>query len=133
MCYTKNQLGNKIKILANKNKKLTKTKRQNMSEEIININERREGENEVPDEELSLPAEVHEANWHDDVVDEAEDEIEEVTSFEPFENEQEYKSREIISREAENEINMFRRANMKKFGSRTLNIRFKNAAYERAA
>ena len=47
-----------------------------MSEKIININERRTGENEVPDEELSLPAEVHRANWRDDVVDEAEDETE---------------------------------------------------------
>ncbi len=104
-----------------------------MSEKIININERREGENEVPDEELSLPVEVHDANWHDDVVDEAEDEIEEATSFEPFENEQEYKSKEIIGREAENEIAAFKRANMKKFGSKVLNFYFENAEYERAA
>lgn len=105
-----------------------------MSEEIININERREGENEVPDEELSLPAEVHEANWHDDVVDEAEDEIEEVTSFEPFENEQEYKSKEIVSQEAENEIAAFRRAKMERFGGKTLKfVRVKKAEYERAA
>ena len=104
-----------------------------MSEKIININERRVGENEVPDEELSLPAEVYEANWRDDVVDEAEDETKEVTSFEPFENEQEYKSKEVISREAENEIAAFSRAAKKKFGGKVLNFYFDNVEYEKAA
>ena len=104
-----------------------------MSEKIININERRTGENEVPDEELSLPAEVHRANWRDDVVDEAEDETEEVTSFEPFENEQEYRSNEIVSREAENEIAAFRRAKMQELGGRVLTLYFKDAENERAA
>ena len=104
-----------------------------MSGKIININERRTGENEVPDEKLSLPKEVHEANWRDDIVDEADDEIEEATSFEPFENEQEYKSKEVIGREAENEIAAFKRANMKKYGNKVLNFYFENAEYERAA
>jgi hypothetical protein len=104
-----------------------------MSEKIININERRIGENEVPDEELSLPTEVHEANWRDDIVDEAEDEIEEATSFEPFENEQEYKSNKIISREAKNEIIAFRRDKMQALGKSVLNLYSEDAEYERTA
>ncbi|MBR3319399.1 hypothetical protein IKG06_02740 [Candidatus Saccharibacteria bacterium] len=108
-----------------------------MSEKIININERRVGENEVPEEELSLPTDVYEANWRDDIVDEAEDETEEETSFieqlEPYENEREYKSKEIISREAENEIAAFNREAKRKFGSKVLDLYFEGAKHERAA
>ena len=104
-----------------------------MCEINTNINERSEkGENEVPDIKLSLPADVY--NKGDNKIDRAEDEIEEATSFEPFENEQEYKSKEIVSREAENEIAAFRRAKMERFGGKTLKfVRVKKAEYERAA
>lgn len=94
-----------------------------MSEKInINVNERSEGENKVPDEALSLPEEVYNANWRDDVTDEAEDEIEEVTSFEPYENEQDYQSSEIVSREAENLIGAFERAKLRNFGAKALRV-----------
>lgn len=93
-----------------------------MSAEIINFNERRAGENEVPEEALSLPNEVYNANWRDDVADEAEDETKEVTSFEPFENEQEYKSSEIVSQEAENLIMAFSRAKKQEFGRKVLSL-----------
>lgn len=63
-----------------------------MSGNNTNVNERRTGENEVPDEIIDLPQKVYNANWRDDVPDEAEDEMKEVTSFEPFEDEQNYKS-----------------------------------------
>ena len=80
-----------------------------MSEKIININDRRkERENKVPDEALELPKEVYNANWRDDIVDEAEDEIKEETSFEPFENEQDYRSPEVVSRKAENLVDVFK-------------------------
>ena len=86
-----------------------------MSEKIININEwRAEKENKAPEETLKLPNKVYKANWRDDVPDEAEDEIKEVTSFEPFENEQEYKSNKIVSREAENLIDVFKLSREKK-------------------
>ncbi len=88
----------------------------------IKINERSEsGENEVP-EEISLPNEVYNANWRDDVVDEAEDETKEVTSFEPYENEQEYQSKEIVSPEAENLIWAFDRAKKREFGKKVLSL-----------
>ncbi len=88
----------------------------------IKINERSEsGENEVP-EEISLPNEVYNANWRDDVVDEAEDETKEVTSFEPYENEQDYQSKEIVSPEAENLIWAFDRAKKREFGKKVLSL-----------
>ncbi|MBQ3293511.1 hypothetical protein IJG96_00045 [Candidatus Saccharibacteria bacterium] len=88
----------------------------------IKINERSEsGENEVP-EEISLPSEVYNANWRDDVVDEAEDETKEVTSFEPYENEQDYQSKEIVSPEAENLIWAFDRAKKREFGKKVLSL-----------
>ena len=94
-----------------------------MSEEInININERSEGEYKVPEEELSLPKEVYNANWRDDVADEAEDEMKELTSFEPYENEQDYQSSEIVSREAENLIGAFERAKLRNFGAKALRV-----------
>lgn len=88
----------------------------------IKINERSEsGENEVP-EEIKLPNEVYNANWRDDVVDEAEDETKEVTSFEPYENEQDYQSKEIVTPEAENLIWAFDRAKKQEFGKKVLNL-----------
>ena len=104
-----------------------------MSNKIININERRKGENEVPDVELSLPSKVLNANWHDDVVDEAEDETKEATSFETFENEQDYKSKENISREAGNEIIAFQRNIAKRFGEKIKNVYDADEYEERAA
>lgn len=98
-----------------------------MSANIININERRKGENKVPEETLDLPQDAYEgkaydANWQDDIVDEAEDEIEEETSFEPYENEQDYQSKEIVSREAENLIYAFDRAKKREFGRKVLDL-----------
>ena len=93
-----------------------------MSANNIKINERSEsGENEVP-EEIKLPNEVYNANWRDDIIDEAEDETKEVTSFEPYENEQEYKSKEIVSPEAENLIMAFDRAKKQEFGKKVLRL-----------
>ncbi len=93
----------------------------------INVKERNGRENEVPDEVIDLPNKVHDANWHDDIPDEAEDETKEETSFEPYENEQDYKSSEIVSREAENLINAFERSKLQNFGDKTLRV-FRKAA-----
>ena len=100
-----------------------------MSANNIKINERSEsGENEVP-EEIKLPNEVYNANWRDDIIDEAEDETKEVTSFEPYENEQDYQSKEIVTPEAENLIWAFDRAKKQEFGKKVLNLDvFKEAA-----
>ena len=105
-----------------------------MSEINIKIMERsEEGENEVPDEKLSLPEQVYNANWRNDIVDEAEKEKQVATSFEPYENEQEYKSKEIVSQDAENRIDAFDRALEQKYGRKVLDILSdKNAEYERA-
>ena len=108
-----------------------------MSAENINFNERRAGENEVPEEALSLPNEVYEANWHDDVADEAEDETKEETSlkYEPFDNEPEYKSSEIVSRESENLIAVFNRERAQEDGRKLLRLyrgdKFKGHTYRR--
>lgn len=97
-----------------------------MSETKININERIEGENKVPDEELMLPADVYDANWRDDIPEEVKEENEAI-DFEPFEDEQEYKSREVIGAEAENLIGAFERAKLRDFGGKTLRVYRKTA------
>ncbi|MBR3131037.1 hypothetical protein IKG31_00455 [Candidatus Saccharibacteria bacterium] len=131
-----------------------------MSERNINITERREGEDEVPDEELSLPSEVYNANWRDDVADEAEEEKEAISlvhnanwrddvvdeaeekkeaisfKFEPYKNERGYKSKLIVSEEAENLIDAFDRSFLQENGRKTLKIlrsSHRDAEYERAA
>lgn len=93
-----------------------------METENIKINERSEGEGNEALEEISLPNEVYNANWRDDIIDEAEDETKAVTSFEPYENEQEYQSKEIVSPEAENLIWAFDRAKKREFGKKVLSL-----------
>ena len=100
-----------------------------MSANNTNVNERsREGEDEVPDEVLDLPTSVHKANWRDDIDDGAVDEIKEVTSFEPFENEQDYQSHEIITPEAENLIDAFSKTRLRQDGQKVMAFRFRKAA-----
>ncbi len=82
--------------------------------EKININNN-------DNEELSLPKEVYNANWRDDVVEEVKKENEAI-DFEPFEDEQGYESRETIEPEAEYLIGAFERAKLKNFGSKTLRV-----------
>ena len=82
--------------------------------EKININNN-------DNEELSLPKEVYNANWRDDVVEEVKEENEAI-DFEPFEDEQGYESRETIAPEAEYLIGAFERAKLKNFGSKTLRV-----------
>jgi len=93
-----------------------------MSEININKNEwREERENKVPEEALELPKEVYNANWRDDVAEEVKEENEAI-DFEPFEDEQEYKSQETIEPEAEYLIGAFERAKLRNFGSKTLRV-----------
>ncbi len=101
-----------------------------MSERNINITERSKGEDEVPDEKLSLPDVVHNANWRDDVVKAIS------FKFEPYKNERGYKSKLIVSEEAENLINAFDRSFLQENGRKTLKIlrsSHRDAEYERAA
>ena len=85
-----------------------------MSEQI-NINKNNGSD------ELSLPEEVYNANWRDDIVEEVKEENEAI-DFEPFEDEQEYQSRDTIEPEAEYLIGAFERAKLKNFGSKTLRV-----------
>ena len=111
-----------------------------------NFNERSNvEENKVLDERdihsdvLFLPEDVIEnAKFTNDIVDKAEDETEEVTSFETFENEEGYKSNYVVSKEAENRIDAFSRDMDRRFGKKVLGLgifssSYKEAEYERAA
>jgi hypothetical protein len=94
-----------------------------MSETKTSINERKIGrENEVPDEKLMLPDEVYDANWYDDIVEEADDETEEETSleFEDYDKPQEYVSPEEVSADAQEKIRAFEL--YKNVGSKTLRV-----------
>lgn len=102
-----------------------------MSERNINITERSKGEDEVPDVELSLPDVVYNANWRGNVAEKAIS-----FKFEPYKNERGYKSKLIVSEEAENLIDAFDRSFLQENGRKTLKILrspHRDAEYERAA
>lgn len=89
-----------------------------MSENIIKLNERREGgENEVPDETLSLPQAAYEgkaynANWHDDIPGTVKPEDKNELDFQDsFSDDDRFGSHanKIVSREAENRVSAFKR------------------------
>ena len=132
MCYTEKQLGNKIKNLANKNKKYNKQKGKSMSGNKNKINERSGEENKVLDETtLTIPREVIEgkaveANWRDDNEEMAK-EIDEEIGYETFENEASYESpadEQIADlekfRDQERLSEIIRRAKAQKIGKRIL-------------
>lgn len=100
-----------------------------MSGNNININERKVGENEVPDEIIELPHQVYDANWRDDIPDEAVDEIKEETSFETFEDEKNYKfGDKSVDKSVEVRLDAFRRKRNQKLGRAVLDLlNFKEA------
>ena len=77
----------------------------------INVSERsEEGDNKVSGETLYMPEEYVKNNVAIDMdsrLGKAEDETKDETSFEPFENEQAYKSPESVSPEAKERIRAF--------------------------
>ena len=83
----------------------------------IKINERSGEENKVLEEieEIKLPSTVFNANWRDDIPEQAKEENEAI-GLEPYEREAEYSSKEEVSQEAEERIKLF---NIRKIGLRT--------------
>ncbi len=87
------------------------------------INERKVGENEVPDEIIELPYQVYDANWRDDIPDEAVDEIKEETSFETFEDEKNYRSgNKNVDKSVEVRLDAFRRKRNQRLGRAVLDL-----------
>lgn len=88
-----------------------------MSAKIININERRAGENEVPDETLDLPQVAYEgraynANWRDDIPGTVKPKDKNELDFQDnFSDDDKFGSHanKTVSRDAENRIGAFRR------------------------
>jgi len=108
-----------------------------MSGENIKRNERSESEeNKVLEEfeEIKLPKEVVNANWRDDREEQVK-EINEAIGLELYNNEEEYRSNEVISRDAELKIEMFNKT--KAAGRKIIGIipkeELESVLYERAA
>ncbi len=92
-----------------------------MSGKSIKTNERRKGENEVPDEVIELPHQVYDANWRDDIPDEADDETKEETSlYEFYDDEQTYESAK--NKNVTVDLKEFRRKRNRKLGSAALEL-----------
>jgi len=94
-----------------------------MSESIVNIKERSEKgvSEEGLDVALDLPESVYNANWRDDIPEEARDERKEETSYEFFDEETSYESPQgDVGASLEKRLELFGRDRLRGIGGKTL-------------